>query len=273
VAGSIRTTISPRKISITTLLAAIAVVSTIPLFWSPRLIATIAVDSEHCQFQISSWRCLTDIQIAPHIPLSPPLDVIIPLPSPDLDINAAVDDALHTHYLVALACELATLTGVSLPLLDGIQNMVVLAWSKVALDPAELQQRMQVIFEDIQNSILPIPFDLHGTDDNDLDDLSLFEINRTACFLLLDGIRAGLRSLSPEIAGLVKAVQAQVNAIAFLHNILPERYVFAACIAKSFAADTDMSHANSLIASVNDQSVKTLAYHLLTIAHSRDSAW
>ena len=182
---------------------------------------------------------------------------------------------------MALTYELATLTEVSSPLLDSLRQMVVLAcWkvnqvSTVALDATELQQQMQIIFDDIQNSILPMPFDLHGLSGADLDVLSssLFEVNRTACFLLLAGIRAGLHSFSPTIAEWVKEVQTQVNAVSFVRNVLPDQYLFAACIARSLAADPDMSFMNSLIASVNDQSVKAMAHLILTTAHSRDPVW
>lgn len=180
---------------------------------------------------------------------------------------------------MTLACELAILTEVSSPLLDILRQMAGLAYwktnqvSAAALDAAEFQIRMQVIFEEIQNSVLPMPFDLHGLNYyNDISS-SLFEVNRTACLLLLDGIRAGLRSSSPALAECVKEVQTQVDLVSFLQNVLPEQYLFAACIAKSFATDTDMSFMNSLIASINDQSIKATAHLLLTMAHTGDTVW
>jgi len=147
--------------------------------------------------------------------------------------------------------------------------------SAATLDDGEFQYRMQVIFDEIQNSVLPIPFDLLNFGYADSSDISgsLFEVNRTACFLLLDGIRAGLRSSSPALAEWVKEVQTQVNAVSFLRNVLPEQYLFAACIAKAFAADTDMSLMDSLAASIYDQSIKTTAHLLLTMAHARDAVW
>ena len=144
--------------------------------------------------------------------------------------------------------------------------------STAALDTAEFQQRMQMVFDQIQNSILPMTFDLHGLSYTDISS-SLFEVNRTTCLLLLDGIRTGLRSSSPALAECVKEVQTQVNAVSFLQNVLPEQYLFAACIAKSFSADTDMSVMESLIASINDQSIETTAHLLLAMAHYRDAVW
>jgi len=219
---------------------------------------------------ISIWRHPTDIQIAPYLSLSPSSDVLVSLPLPDLDLSAAVVDSLQARQFVTLACELATLTGVSPPLLDSLRQMADLAYS--ALDDTEFHHQMQVIFDEIQNSILPMPFNLHGLNYADVNDLSssLFEVNRTACFLLLEGIRAGLRSPSPSLAESVREVQTQVNAVSFLRNVLPEQYLFAACIAKSFAADTDM---NSLIASINDQTIKITAHLLLATAHAQDAVW
>lgn len=141
-----------------------------------------------------------------------------------------------------------------------------------ALDATEFQQRVQVIFDQIQNSILPVPFDLHGPGYAEIS-TSLFEVNRTACILLLDGIRTGLSSSLPALAEGVKEVQTQVNAISFLPNVPPQQYLFATCIAKSFAAETDMSFMNNLIAFVDDQSIETTARLLLAMAHCRNAVW
>jgi len=215
-----------------------------------------------------------------HSPNGSPLsDVLLSVPLPDLGLSAAVVDALHTQQFVNLACDLADSTEVSSPLLDSLRQMAELAcWrasqaSVAALDAAQLQQGMRVIFDDIQNSNLPMPFDLHGLVYPDDISSSLFEVNRTACFLLLDGISAGLRSSSPAIAECVKEVQSQVNAISFLRNVRPEQYLFAACIAKSFAADIDMTFMNELITAVNDHTIKTTVHLLLATAHLRDSVW
>jgi hypothetical protein len=167
---------------------------------------------------------------------------------------------------------------VSLPLLDSLRQLADLAYWKAnqvsvtVLDAAEFHQRIQIISDQIQNSILPMAFDLHGLGYADISS-SLFEVNRTACFLLLDGIRTGLRSSSPALAECVKEVQTQVNAVSFLRNVLPEQYLFAACIAKSFATDTDLSFMNSLIVSINDQSIETTAHLLLAMAHCRGAVW
>ena len=210
--------------------------------------------------------------------MSPSPEVFLSLPLPDLELSAAVVDALQTQQFVTLACELATATEVAAPLLDSLRQMADLAYwkanqvSAAALDGIEFQYRMQGILDEIQNSILPIPFNFGYADVNDISG-SLFEVNRTACFLLLDGIRAGLRSSSPGLAEWVKEVQTQVNAVSFLRHVLPEQYLFAACIAKAFAADTDMSFMNSIIASINDQSVKTTAHLLLAMALAQDAVW
>jgi chloramphenicol 3-O-phosphotransferase len=144
--------------------------------------------------------------------------------------------------------------------------------SAATLDATEFQQRVQVIFDQIQNSILSVPFDLHGPGYADISS-SLFEVNRTACILLLDGVRTGLSSSSPALAEGVKEVQTQVNVISFLPNVPPKQYIFATCIAKSFAADTDMSFMNTLIASIHDQSIETTAHLLLAMAHCRNAVW
>ena len=142
--------------------------------------------------------------------------------------------------------------------------------SATALDTAEFQLRVQVIFDEVQNSILPMPYGLSHF--NEISS-SLFEVNRTACLLLLNGICEGLHSSSPGLAECVKEVQTQVNLVSFLQNVLPEQYLFAACIAKSFATHTEMSFMNSLVATINDQTVKTTAHLLLTMAHTRDAVW
>lgn len=213
--------------------------------------------------------------------MSPSPEVFVSLPLPDHELSAAVVDALQTQQFVTLACELAAMTEVSPPLLDSLRQMADLAYwrtnqvSAAAVDDGEFQYRMQIIFDGIQNSVLPTPFGLLNFGYADLSDISssLFEVDRTACLLLLDGIRAGLRSSSPALAEWVKEVQTQVNAVSFLRNVLPEQYLFAACIAKAFAADTDMSFMNSLTASINDQSIKTTAHLLLAMAHTRDAVW
>ena len=164
----------------------------------------------------------------------------------------------------------------SSPLLDSLRQLADLAYWKAnqvsndALDATEFQQRMHVIFDQIQNGVLSVPFDLHGPGYADISS-SLSEVNRTACLLLLNGVGTGLRSSSPVLAEGVKEVQTQVNAISFLPNVPPKQYLFAACIAKSFATDTDMSYMNPLIASIEDQSIETTAHLLLAMAHCRNA--
>ena len=142
--------------------------------------------------------------------------------------------------------------------------------SNGAFDATEFQQRMHVIFDQIQNSVLSVPFDLHGPGYADISS-SLSEVNRTACLLLLNGVGTGLRSSSPVLAEGVKEVQTQVNAISFLRNVPPKQYLFATCIAKSFATDTDMSFMTPLIASIDDQSIETTAHLLLAMGHCRNA--
>jgi len=213
---------------------------------------------------------------SPEVSLSPSPEVLVSTPPPDLDLSTAVADALQTQHAVTLARELAILTEVSSPLLESLQQIVDLAsWktnlvSTSSLDDADLEQRMQVILDEIQNCMLPMPFDLHGLGYDEISK-SLFEIHRTACHLLLYGIQAGLCSSSATIAELVKEVQTQVDLVSFLPNVPPHQYLFAACIAKSFATDNDTFFMNSFIASVNDQSIKTTAHHLLATALTRAS--
>lgn len=220
----------------------------------------------------------TDIQTAPNLSFSPSPNVLVPIPLPDFDIGAVVHDAQQTQYFAAVACELATSTGVSPPLLDSLRQLADLAhWkanqmSAAVLDATEFQQRVQVISDQIQNSIPSVPFDVHGHGYADISS-SLFEINRTACILLLDGICTGLGSSSPVLAEGVKEVQTQVNAISFLPNVPPQQYLFATCIAKSFAADIDMSFMNTLLAPINDPSIETTAQLLLAMAHCRNAVW